>query len=159
MQPVSLSTPMYQLTGLGQFTALHMLQYMLSYYWKIDKIDLKDNAAKMMGTYDSVEPFDCLINQLKKGREFARAGKKMIADAMMVPNGISLLEQTATLTNTFGNNADNTQNSRHGQVSKCSYIKSIENKEEHHQLQGKEGKTWKYRISMACRHSHQKSTT
>ena len=39
----------------------------------IDKIDLKENVVKIMGSYDLAEPLTRLINQLEKGRDFARA--------------------------------------------------------------------------------------
>ena len=48
-----------------------------------------------MGPYKPAESFYLLIEQLKKGREFAWARGQMIADAMMVSKGITLLEQTA----------------------------------------------------------------
>ena len=74
MEPVFLYPLVDQLTGFGQVYALTMIQYLFSSYRAIDKINLKDNAVKMMGTYDPMEPFVRLIEQLEKGREFAQAG-------------------------------------------------------------------------------------
>ena len=48
-----------------------------------------------MGPYDPAEPLARLIEQLEKGREFARAGGQTIAAAMVVSEGITLLAQTA----------------------------------------------------------------
>ena len=45
-----------QLTGFGQAPALIMLQNLFARYGAIDEIDLKENAVKMMGTYDPAEP-------------------------------------------------------------------------------------------------------
>ena len=60
----------------------------------IDEIDLEENSVKMMGPYDPAEPLARLIQQLEKGREFARAGGQTISDAMMMSKGITLLAQT-----------------------------------------------------------------
>ena len=38
----------------------------------------------MMRPYDPTEPLARLIDQLKKGQEFARAGGQIISDAIMV---------------------------------------------------------------------------
>ena len=48
-----------------------------------------------MGTYDPAEPLALLIKKLERGREFACAGGKTIADAMMVLKGITLLAHMA----------------------------------------------------------------
>ena len=64
---------MDQLTGFIQATALQMLQNLFSPYGEIDEMNLEENAVKMMGLYKPVEPFSCLIDQLEKGRKFARA--------------------------------------------------------------------------------------
>ena len=48
----------------------------------------------MMGPYDPAEPLTRLIDQLKKGSEFARAVGQKIANVIMVSKGIALLEQT-----------------------------------------------------------------
>ena len=53
---VLLSKMVDQLTGFGQAPALIMLQNLFARYGAIDGIDLKENAVKMMGTYDSAEP-------------------------------------------------------------------------------------------------------
>ena len=75
----------------GQLTALDMLQDLFRSYGAIGKIDLKENAVNMMGTYEPTEPLTRLFDQLEKGREFARAGGKTIYDATMVSKGINLL--------------------------------------------------------------------
>ena len=80
-----------QITGFGQVSALTMIQHLLSIYGVIDKIDLEENAAKIMGPYDHAEPLAQWIKKLEKGRELARAGGQTIADAMMVSKGITLL--------------------------------------------------------------------
>ena len=43
-----------QLTGFGQVSALTMIQHILSSYRAINKIDIKENAVKIMGPYDPV---------------------------------------------------------------------------------------------------------
>ena len=45
-----------------------MLQHLFSSHRVIDKIDLEENAVKMMGPFDPTEPLDRLIEQLEKGR-------------------------------------------------------------------------------------------
>ena len=85
------------MTGIGHVSTLTMLQHFLSRYGAIGKIDLEENSVKMMGTYDPTEPLDLLIEQLEKEREFVRAGGQMIADAIMVSKGITLLDQTAMI--------------------------------------------------------------
>ena len=64
---------MDQLVGFGKVTTLQMLQRLFSSYGAIDKIKLKENKVKMMGPYNPVEPLSCILNQLKRGRDFARA--------------------------------------------------------------------------------------
>ena len=49
-----------------------------------------------MDHYDPVELLEKRIEQLEKGKEFARAEEKIIADAVMVSKSITLLEQTDT---------------------------------------------------------------
>ena len=54
VEPVFLSPPVDQLTGFGHVSILTMFQHIFSRYGAIDKIDLKENVLKMMGTYDPV---------------------------------------------------------------------------------------------------------
>ena len=44
-----------------------MLQHIFYRYGAIDKIDLEENAVKMMGPYDPAEPLAQIIEQSKKG--------------------------------------------------------------------------------------------
>ena len=94
VEPVFLSPLVYQLTGFGQVFALTMLQNMFSRYEAIDERNLKENAAKMMGPYNPVEPLDRLIKQLEKGIVFARSRGQKISGDMMMSKGITLLAQT-----------------------------------------------------------------
>ena len=71
-----------------------MLKHLFYSYEAINKINLEENAIKMMGPYDPATPPAQLIGKLEKGREFARAGGQTIFDAMMMSKGITLLEQT-----------------------------------------------------------------
>ena len=70
-----------------------MLQNLFSPYGEIDEMNLEENAVKMMGLYKLAEPFSCLIDQLEKGRKFARAVGQIFFDAMMVPKVITILEK------------------------------------------------------------------
>ena len=45
----------------------------------------------MVGPYDPAEPFAQIIEQLEKGREFARAGGQKISDTMIMSKVIPLL--------------------------------------------------------------------
>ena len=94
VEPVFLYPLVYQLTIFGQVSALTMLQNLFSRYRTIYEIDLEENSFKIMGPYNPTEPLSRLIQQLKKGREFARSGGQVIAHTMMVPKGITLLAQT-----------------------------------------------------------------
>ena len=67
VQPVLLYPLPYQSTGFGQVMAVQMIQYLLISYGVIDKINLKENSIKMMGSYDPTEPPACLIDQIKGG--------------------------------------------------------------------------------------------
>ena len=68
VQPVFLSPLVDQLTVFRQVTALQMLQHLSNYYSVIDYINLEENAVKMMGPYNPVEPLARLIDQLEKGQ-------------------------------------------------------------------------------------------
>ena len=72
-------------------SAINILQHLFSSYGTIDEIDLEENAVKMMGPYDPIEPLAQLIEQLKNGREFPRSGGEIIADTMMASKWIPLL--------------------------------------------------------------------
>ena len=96
VQPVFLSPLMDQLAGFGKVTALQMFQRLFSSYGAIDKINLEENEVKIMGPYNPVEPLSCIVNQLKKGRDFAIAWGHMISNAMMLSKWIILLVQIAT---------------------------------------------------------------
>ena len=52
-----------------------------------------------MGPYDPAEPLDQLIEQLKKGREFAREGDQKISNAMMMSKGITILAHAGVFNN------------------------------------------------------------
>ena len=52
----------------------------------------------MKRPYDPVEPAAHLIDQFEKEIEFARAGGQMVDEAVMISIGITILEQTSTLT-------------------------------------------------------------
>ena len=52
MEPVFLSPLVDQITGFGHVSALTMIQHLFSSYGEINKIDLKENAVKMMGPYN-----------------------------------------------------------------------------------------------------------
>ena len=68
VQPVFLSPLVDQLKDFGQVTTHQILQHLFKSYGAIDKIDLQENAVKMMETYDPAEPLSHIIKQLKKGR-------------------------------------------------------------------------------------------
>ena len=95
VEPVFLSPLVDYMIGFGQVSELIMLQHPFTGYEAIDEIDLKENKEKIMGPYDHVEPLDRLIEELEKGREFARSVGQKISDAMMVSKGITLLAHTA----------------------------------------------------------------
>ena len=65
--PVFLYPMVDQLTGFGQVSALIMLKHLFSSYGAIGKINLEENAVKMMGPYDPNEPLAQIIKQLEKG--------------------------------------------------------------------------------------------
>ena len=79
-----------------QVKALHMLQHLFNSHREIDEINLEENSVKIVGPYNPAESLERLINQLKKGWEFVRAGFQKIPNSMMVSKGITFLEQTAT---------------------------------------------------------------
>ena len=56
VEPVFLSPLLYQIAGFVQVPALTILQNLFSSYRVIDKINLEENAVKMMGLYDPAEP-------------------------------------------------------------------------------------------------------
>ena len=64
---VFLSPMVDQLTGFGQLSTLTMLQHIFASYGVINKIDLEENALKIMGPYDPAEPLARLIEQLERG--------------------------------------------------------------------------------------------
>ena len=68
VQPVFLWPLVDQLTGFGQFYTLQMLQHSFRSYRVIDKMNLEEDAVKMMGPDDPAEPLACLIKKLEKGR-------------------------------------------------------------------------------------------
>ena len=90
---------MDQLKGIRQVSALTMIQNLFSSYELIDKIDHEENVLKMMGTYNSAEPFARLIKILEKGREFTQAGVQTISSAMMMSKRMTLLAQTGVFNN------------------------------------------------------------
>ena len=56
VQTVFLFPLMDQLVGFGQMTALQMIKNPFNSYGMIDKIDVMENAVKIMGLYGPVEP-------------------------------------------------------------------------------------------------------
>ena len=68
VEPLFLYLLVDLLTGFGQVSALTMLQHLFSRYRAINKIDLEENIVKMMGPYDTAEPFAQLIDHLEMGR-------------------------------------------------------------------------------------------
>ena len=71
-----------------------MMQNLFPIKRAIDKIDLKENAVKMIGPYDPAEPLAQLIKQLEKGRKLSGAGGQTISNNMMMSKGITLKAQT-----------------------------------------------------------------
>ena len=106
-----------------------MLQNIFSSYRAINKIDLGENAVKMMGPYDPAEPLAQLIEQLDKGREFARAGGQTISDAMMMSKVITLLAQTGILIMTSESGDYNPPTSRRGRNINCFPTKVTQRKQ------------------------------
>ena len=96
VQPVFLSPLVEKLTGFGQVNALQMVHNSFNSHWAIDEIDLEEIVVKIMGPYNPSEPVSRIIDQLEKGREFAREEGQTISDAMMIYKGITILAQTAT---------------------------------------------------------------
>ena len=78
VEPVFLSPLVDKLIGFGQVSALTMIKQLFSSYRVIDEINLEENTVKMMGPYEPAEPLSQLIEQLKNGRKFARAGGQTI---------------------------------------------------------------------------------
>ena len=70
VEPVFLSLLVDQLTGFGQVADITVLQYLFTSYGTIDKIDLEENAVKMMGPYDPIEPLALSMKKNYRGREF-----------------------------------------------------------------------------------------
>ena len=68
VEPVFLSPLVNHMTGIGQVSALNMIQHLFSSYGTIDEIYLEENAVKMMGNYNPTEPIARFIKQLKKWR-------------------------------------------------------------------------------------------
>ena len=71
MQPVLLSPLLEQLTGFGQVSDIAMLQNIFTSCGAIDKINIEENAVKIMEPCDPAEPLARLIKQLEEGRKFA----------------------------------------------------------------------------------------
>ena len=61
VESVFLSPLVDELKGFGKVSALIMLQHLFASYGVINEIDLEENAVKMMGPYDLVEPLSQLI--------------------------------------------------------------------------------------------------
>ena len=74
VQPVLLSPMVDQLTQFVQVNYLKIIQQLFNTYGAIEEIDLEENAVKMMGPYDNVEPLSQLTKQLEKGEKYAHAG-------------------------------------------------------------------------------------
>ena len=87
------------LMGFSHVTALEMINYLFREYREINDIDIKEKAIHMMRMYNPDKPLVQLIEQLEKGQEFARAGGKTIANAMMVSKEINVLTQTMVFNN------------------------------------------------------------
>ena len=68
VEPVFLSPLVDQLTCFGPVSALTILQHQFDSYGAIGKIDLEENAVKMIGPYEPAEPLAQLIEQLEKRR-------------------------------------------------------------------------------------------
>ena len=64
MEPFFLSPMVDQLTRFVYVSALTIIQHLFSSYRVIDKIDLEENAVKMIGPYNPAEPISQLIEQL-----------------------------------------------------------------------------------------------
>ena len=64
VEPVFLSPLVHHITGFGQFSALTLIQHLFFGYRPIEKIDLEENAVKMMGPYNPAEPLARLIEKL-----------------------------------------------------------------------------------------------
>ena len=85
--------------GFSHVTALEMINNLFREYREINDIDIKEKAIHMMRMYNPDKPLVQLIEQLEKGQEFARAGGKTIANAMMVSKEINVLTQTMVFNN------------------------------------------------------------
>ena len=94
VEPFFLSSLVDQLTGFVQVSALTMIQHLFTSYGEIDEINLEENVVKMMDPYDPAEPLALFIEQVERGREFARAGGQTISEVIMVSKGITPLAQT-----------------------------------------------------------------
>ena len=68
----------------------------------------------MMGPYDPAEPLAQLIDQLEKGREFARSGGQTISETVMMSKVITLLAQKVISMMTSESVDDNPPTSIHG---------------------------------------------
>ena len=66
VQTVFLSPLVDQLTCFGQVSVLAMLQHLFTSYGMIGKIDLRENAVKMMEPYEPPEPLARMIENWKR---------------------------------------------------------------------------------------------
>ena len=64
VEPVFLSPLLDQLTGFVHVSAITILQHLFLSYGAIKEINLKENAANIMGPQNPAEPLDQLIEQL-----------------------------------------------------------------------------------------------
>ena len=73
----------------------------------IYEINFEENEVKMMGPYNPTEPLAQLIEQLEKGREFARSGGQTIADAIIMSKGIRFWHRRVCSTTTSASGDNN----------------------------------------------------
>ena len=67
VEPVFMYTIKDILKGFKKVTCMVMMAHLFRAYGKIDDINLKEDAVKMMGPYNPAEPPARLIEKMKKG--------------------------------------------------------------------------------------------
>ena len=84
----------------------------------------------MMGPYNPVEPLAQIIEELEKGREFAREGGQKLSDAMLMSKVSPFYRKHGFSTTTYDSGDNNPPTSRHGQNKNCSFTERTERRKD-----------------------------
>ena len=96
----------------------NLLTHLFENYSNITQLELEDNDTKMRSLWDPNSPFDCLVQQLEDGQDYADSGGQPYTTDQLLCIAYTLVFKMGYISNIAKHGMPNPTMKKHGQTSK-----------------------------------------